>query len=620
MTRIGTPNPGIVATPLPQGAPTAALLAELPATLNNVALGTFLTGTVLDRAANGLTLLQTASGLLGLKTTVPLPPGATVTLQIQTAGAQLQAIVLSVTPAAQGQAAPQTAPTNPQPAGVTGHTPAPATSNNSVAPQPAAPSTITATVIGPAGGPVPASVSAGLSTPQITVAPAPQGTATPALPQAVAPATGTPVIASSTSTQAASLPGSAATPAAPEQAAQAAAQPAPLTIPAAAQAAYQRQLNAVPAPPLPTTPQPSPGPTPTAQPAALAQETTATAKPLMPDVAPPPLPTGAQIQVRLLPTLQPNTPALLPQSTDAHAETMAAIVRQTAAQSAHPNAVIMATVVARTPAGQVILDSAVGRLLAPLPRDGEATAPGARLFLELVGGERLAAAPRPAPANAGIASLARNWSNLKDAMRQLQDAPAQQDAYAALERAVPKPGPRLAQQMLSYLENAQNGAKAWLGETVARALGNAPGKVLEQLERDMREMQHARHAAEGDWRMTLVPLLDGNQLRQIRFFERRRKREEAKRRKDEPGRFVVECEHSEHGTLQLDGLMHEQRLDLIVRSHEPLPTEMERDILVLFGETCTGLNLNGQLFFQAVANFPVNPLDDVAKEPVRVSV
>jgi hypothetical protein len=120
--------------------------------------------------------------------------------------------------------------------------------------------------------------------------------------------------------------------------------------------------------------------------------------------------------------------------------------------------------------------------------------------------------------------------------------------------------------------------------------------------------------------MTLVPLLDGQQLRQIRFFERRRKQDEAKRKKEEPARFVVECETSEHGAIQLDGLMHEQRLDLIVRSHAALPSDMQRDILVLFGETCTGLNLNGQLFFQAVPAFPVAPLDDVAKAPVRVSV
>ena len=84
-------------------------------------------------------------------------------------------------------------------------------------------------------------------------------------------------------------------------------------------------------------------------------------------------------------------------------------------------------------------------------------------------------------------------------------------------------------------------------------------------------------------------------------------------------RFVVECEHSEFGPVQLDGLMHERRMDLIVRTHEPLPADMERDILVLFGESCTGLNLAGQLFFQAVPVFPVNPLDDFGGRGVQVS-
>ena len=71
--------------------------------------------------------------------------------------------------------------------------------------------------------------------------------------------------------------------------------------------------------------------------------------------------------------------------------------------------------------------------------------------------------------------------------------------------------------------------------------------------------------------------------------------------------------------MQLDGLMHERRIDLIVRTHDALPADMERDILVLFGQSCTGLNLNGQLFFQAVPVFPVNPLDDFTRNGVQVS-
>ena len=129
----------------------------------------------------------------------------------------------------------------------------------------------------------------------------------------------------------------------------------------------------------------------------------------------------------------------------------------------------------------------------------------------------------------------------------------------------------------------------------------------------------SQRAIDSEWRMTVIPVLDGRDLRQIRFFERRRKREESDRKKEDASRFVVECEHSEFGPVQLDGLMHEKRMDLIVRTHEALPADMERDILVLFGETCTGLDLNGQLFFQAVPVFPVNPLDDFARGNVQVS-
>ncbi|HEX2115805.1 MAG TPA: hypothetical protein VHM01_15480 [Alphaproteobacteria bacterium] len=619
MTRIGTPTPGLVATPLPQGAPATALLAELPSTLSNVALGTFLTGTVLDRGANGMTLLQTANGVLGLKTTVPLPPGSTVTLQIQTAGAQLQAIVLSITPQTPGRTQPplpQAVPSGGHPAMAAPHAPAspqPIASSSQPDRPAAVPSAIVATVIGPAGGPVPAAAAAqpaaAAHAPQTTTASATANTTAASVASATSSATPAPTPAATPQPTATPAPPAAQSPPAPNQP-----QQAP-TTPAAVQAAYQRQLNALPATAPPAAPA-APLPAAVSHSALSAEQA---ARPLAPDAAPAPLPTGTQIQVRLIPAATPGTAQAAPHPTDVHAETLASAARQPASMpSQSVAALMMATVVARTPAGQVILDSAVGRLLAPLPRDGEATEPGARLLLELIAGER-PAAPRAGAAGSDIASLARNWQGLKDAMRQLQEAPGQQDAYAALERAVPKAGPRLAQQMLSYLETAQQGVKAWLGEAVSRALAQT-GRGPEQLERDMREMMNARQAAEGDWRMTLVPLLDGQQLRQIRFFERRRKQEEAKRKKEEPARFVVECETSEHGAIQLDGLMHEQRLDLIVRSHAALPSEMERDILLLFGQTCTGLNLNGQLFFQAVPTFPINPLDDVAAEPVRVSV
>jgi hypothetical protein len=569
-----------------------------------------------------MTLLQTGAGVLGIKTTVPLPVGSAVTLQVQTAGAQLQAIVLAVTPqngttlksASQPPAAaPGLAQAPLQPA-ASGQPAAPALATAAQAPvdgRTAAPSTITATVIGPPGGPLPPQAAA-------TNAPLPAplpGTAAPT-GQAATTQPGTPSAASLTQ----------------------AAAPAPGTPIASQAAAYQRRFDAVPAP-LPSQPAPTAQAQAQAQAPATAPPVAAEAK-LMPQAArteapPAPLPNGTQIHVRLVPAegtaarQTPPLPAGTPQ-TAARAPLLPGLgwtgllrlPEPPTAPAAPPQptaTTLAATIVARTPAGQTILDTLIGRILVPLPRTLENAPAGTKILLELLAGELAGAAPRAGAAASAPTTLAREWPGLREMARLLQQAPTQ-EVQAALERAIPRPGPRLAQQVMSFIEAAtQGGARAWLGDAVSSALQRLAGTgLIERLDHDLREMLSQR-AADGEWRMNIVPMLDGRDFRQIRFFERRKKRDEAERKKDDASRFVVECEHSEFGPVQLDGLMHERRMDLIVRTHEPLPADMERDILVLFGESCTGLNLAGQLFFQAVPVFPVNPLDDFGGRGVQVS-
>jgi hypothetical protein len=638
----------LIPATLPQGAPVTAVLAELPSGLRNAAVGTFLTGTVIERAANGMTLLQTGSGVLGLKTTVPLPVGSAVTLQIQTAGAQLQAIVLAITPqgAAALKTAPQPLPAFPTPGqAFTGAPPsstpgqpapptAPAAMPAPVDARSVSPATITATVIGPPGGPLPApSPTTNVPTP----AAQPQAQV-PHQPTVSAPPTPAAATAPSVATPPAAQPAPTALPAPPTPA-----------LPVAAQtAAYQRQYNAVPtpaAPPAPTTP--TAAPPPAATPVVVA-DAKAMVPPQRAEAPPPtPLPNGTQLQVRVMPAdarvpNQPpapsNQPALPPATAHApqlalkaflpslglagllrlpEAASPAATAPAAPAQAATPT--LAATIVARTPAGQTILDTALGRILMALPRTLENAPAGTRIMLELLANGANAAAPLTTAAPAGPSALARDWPALRDMARLLMQQAPTQETQAALERAIPKPGPRLAQQMLSFIDAAtQGGAKAWLGDAVSSILQRLGGGLIERLDHDMREMASQR-AADGEWRMTVIPMLDGRDFRQIRFFERRKKRDESERKKEDASRFVVECEHSEFGPVQLDGLMHEKRMDLIVRTHEALPADMERDILVLFGQTCTGLDLNGQLYFQAVAVFPVNPLDEFSRNVLQVS-
>jgi hypothetical protein len=114
----------------------------------------------------------------------------------------------------------------------------------------------------------------------------------------------------------------------------------------------------------------------------------------------------------------------------------------------------------------------------------------------------------------------------------------------------------------------------------------------------------------GDWRLALIPLWTGQQLEQLRLFWRGKGSGEDGESTDEESRFVLDVDLSNLGHLQIDGLMKTKRhqLDLIIRTDQPLPTEMRADIGQLFEDTRTALGLNGQVAFQAApGNFIAVP-------------
>lgn len=637
MTRVAPPFQAPVPPSLAPGAAASALLADLPPALRDLAQGAFLNGIVLDRNGNsGLTMLLTSSGVIGLKTTVPLPTGSTVMLQVQSAGAQIQAIVLSVTPQQPGGGV-SLPPTMAPPA-------SPAPSTQATAPVAVdgpvrTPSTITATVIGPVAAPPPP--PAALVAPPVAAGNGPaaahpaaetqKATPNPA-PANQAPAGTTVEIDVESPALAAPKPAAIGVvhqqTAAYEKQMASAPLPAsspPRSAPPPAPAAPAAAAASPPATPPPNAPAPTPGPSAARAPVATA---TPPATPVPSPSLPAPLPSGAQIQVRLLAAepygQAPSEPSSAPPPPPAP---VAATPAQSALpprpalplSAAPPTGSLEATIVAHTPAGQTVVDTAVGRLLLTLPKTLAMAALGSRLRFELVSADK-PASPLPAAKPSGPSALAREWPTLKEALSAAQDAP-DPEIHAALDRALPKAGPRLAQQIMSFVDAvSQGGSKAWLGDTVTRALEHASGGIIGRLDHDLKDMLVPPRGPDANWHLTIVPFLDGRELRQIRFFDRRKKSDGAKRRPEDPARFIIECDHSELGTMQIDGLMHEQRLDMILRSHDPLPAIMERDILVLFDQACVGLRIRGQLSFQAVANFPISPIDEFGDASVQVSV
>lgn len=149
----------------PVSAATAvASFTNLPPGLANLMAGAILNGSVLGRDGQGHVLVQTPNGVLSLATALALAPGNRLSLQVQTVGAQIQMVVLSINqqplPAGPPATAVATPPAPPaQPAAAATAPPA----AQSPAVLVSAGTLLTATIVEPAlnpGVPVPAAGAA----------------------------------------------------------------------------------------------------------------------------------------------------------------------------------------------------------------------------------------------------------------------------------------------------------------------------------------------------------------------------------------------------------------------------------------------------------------------------
>lgn len=538
MSTVGpAPPPPLTAATTAPG-PTAAVI-NMPPGLANLTAGMIITGTVIGRDAKGHAVIRTVNGTLTLASSLSLPAGSTLALQVQTMGAQVQVVVLSVNQ----QAAPPGAP------GTAGGGPVPA---------------------GPAEAPaIPAAGPHGAEAPSLQRAPAPAITVT-AGSLVTATVVGTP-------------PGAGAITPPPPQGA-----PSANAAPAATSAA-----------PAPGTVQPAPAQA-GASPAAAATATTATA------TVPP------QVGSRLVLSIVAIEPA-------GGADPAAMLA---AAAASRPGASLIAGIVsAPSAAGQLQIQTPLGLLAL----DGAASlAPSSRVLLELMGPVQPPdTSAAPAQGRLPALALAREWATLTEAIAAL----GQVDASAArnlVENVVPRAGPSLAATILFLLSALRGGdVGGWLGAPAMRALEQAGRRDLAaRLGKEFGQMGRlATDPATGEWRTWLVPFHDGNVVHLVRLFVKRHpRRDDSNGEQDAGTRFLVEADLSHLGPIQLDGLVKHRRFDLIMRSHEALPTHMRREISAIFGDALAITGFAGGLSFQAMASFAATPLNESGEHAVGLSV
>lgn len=234
---------------------------------------------------------------------------------------------------------------------------------------------------------------------------------------------------------------------------------------------------------------------------------------------------------------------------------------------------------------------------------------------------------RPPFDDAGLAvtDLTRDWSGLKQALKAAEfNPPPTMQGHVVAPALAANPPPTPAGSLLFLLAALRFGdVKGWLGQVVADQIqqGLTPA-ALTQLGDQFSSLSRAAHGGGGsEWRPFVLPIHDGSGIQPVAWFIRR-----PYDAPDEAGhggggeqgcgdqgtRFVIELDHRSLGELQLDGLVHTKRFDLVVRSHQPLSQTIRQDIAGLFKTALETGGFDGEVMFHAGRQFPVSLRADMA--------
>lgn len=280
--------------------------------------------------------------------------------------------------------------------------------------------------------------------------------------------------------------------------------------------------------------------------------------------------------------------------------------------TAMPQGAVMATVESLTPKGFPILKLPDGHIVLQQAADIEI---GTRLVISttpMSAADILAFSP--ALSALGSAALpfdplsSRSWPALQETLQVLtQEAAA---AATLLKNTLPNPAAasRMTPTALFFLAALRMGSiESWLGDNILQALRQSGRKDLaDRLGGDFKSLStQSKATVAGDWRVISLPVLQDEHIHQIQFYVRHQHDDSPEKRGDgtdkKMTRFILNLTLSRMGDMQLDGLLHKERLDLILRSAEKLPFDIRQQIMQRFTAGIEQVGMQGGISFQTRA-------------------
>ena len=271
------------------------------------------------------------------------------------------------------------------------------------------------------------------------------------------------------------------------------------------------------------------------------------------------------------------------------------------------------TVAPNSLGGKPLIQTPVGLIALA---DAPDLAPGARVVFELATDPALPplASQSAAPATSGAPQPAPGWANLSDALAALQKADP--DMAQAILQRLPGPSPQFMLNAAGWVAAAETGdLRGWLGDRAVKALEKAGRPdLIERLAGDMAEMRTPvtlPQQGTNAWQTMILPFYIEQRIERIRLTMRRGRgdAEDEDGTEEEGLRFLVDVDMSQLGALQFDGLVKRQAksFDLIVRSRRELPDDVRREIGIIFARALDNMGMVGAAVFKQAVAF-VEPL------------
>lgn len=142
----------------------------------------------------------------------------------------------------------------------------------------------------------------------------------------------------------------------------------------------------------------------------------------------------------------------------------------------------------------------------------------------------------------------------------------------------------------------------WLSTSIANSLRQAGGgRLLEALQDDFSNLARMISEPGGqDWRMLSVPLMDQSVLTKANLFAREFYEEDSETgQRQKLMRFVVDLDMSRMGDVQIDGLIREQRLDMILRTEKEIGEPARQALRQRYTDLIAQTGYAGDLSFQS---------------------